>query len=109
MSLPPGARLGSYHVRSAVGSGGMGEVYRATDPKLGREARVLASLNHTGIAHLYGFETAALDDGARASYLVMELVEGEDLAERLKRGPVPVEEVIGISKQVAEAQARGFV
>jgi serine/threonine-protein kinase len=104
----------------------MGEVYRATDTKLGREvalkllpeafaadperlarfereAKLLASLNHPGIAHLYGFETAALGQGASAHVLVMELAEGEDLAERLKRGPVPPDDALSIAKQVAEA------
>ena len=104
----------------------MGEVYRATDTKLGRdvalkvlpealaadpdrvarferEAKLLASLNHPGIAHLYGFESATLADGTTGHVLVMELVEGEDLALRLKRGPVPVDEAIAIARQVAEA------
>jgi serine/threonine protein kinase len=104
----------------------MGEVYRATDTKLGRdvalkllpsafasdverlarferEAKVLASLNHPNIAHLYGFEQVTLPDGSRAYFLTMELVEGEDLAERLKRGPVAAEDAIAIAKQVAEA------
>ena len=104
----------------------MGEVYRATDTKLGRdvaikllpvafaadpdrlarferEAKLLASLNHPGIAHLYGFESAALPDGTSAHFLAMELVLGEDLADRLKRGPVPVEDAIPIARQIAEA------
>jgi len=126
MSLGPGSRLGPYDIVARVGVGGMGEVYRATDTKLGRdvalkllpavfaadperlarferEAKVLASLNHPGIAHLYGFESGALGDGPPAHVLGMELVEGEDLAERLKRGPIPVEEAVAIARQVAEA------
>ncbi|HSD26435.1 MAG TPA: serine/threonine-protein kinase, partial [Vicinamibacteria bacterium] len=121
-----GQNLGQYRITAALGAGGMGEVYRATDTKLGREvalkilpagfaadpdrlarfereARVLASLNHPGIAHLYGFEQAALPDGATAHVLAMELVPGEDLAERLKKGPVPVDEAVAIARQVAEA------
>jgi eukaryotic-like serine/threonine-protein kinase len=104
----------------------MGEVYRGTDTKLGREvaikvlpaevagdaerlarfereAKLLASLNHTNIAHVYGFESATLEDASTVHFLAMELVEGEDLSERLKRGPIPVEEALGIAKQVAEA------
>jgi Tol biopolymer transport system component len=103
----------------------MGEVYRATDTRLGRdvalkllpeafasdpdrlarferEAKLLAP-NHPGIAHLYGFESVALADGTKANVLVMELVEGEDLAERLKRGPLPVDEAVAVARQVAEA------
>jgi serine/threonine protein kinase len=62
-----------------------------------REAKLLASLNHPGIAHLYGFEDVALEGGATAHVLVMELVEGEDLAERLKRGAIPVEEALEVA------------
>jgi Tol biopolymer transport system component/tRNA A-37 threonylcarbamoyl transferase component Bud32 len=103
----------------------MGEVYRARDTALNRdvaikvlpaavaadperltrfkrEAQVLASLNHPNIAHVYGFEGAALPDGATAHFLAMELVEGEDLAERLRRGAIPVEEAIAMAKQIAE-------
>jgi serine/threonine protein kinase len=104
MGLTPGTRLGAYEILSALGAGGMGEVYRARDTKLGREvaikvlpeawafdadratrfereAQVLASLNHPHIAALYGME----ESGGR-HVLVMELVEGETLAERLARG-----------------------
>ena len=102
-----------------------GEVYRATDTTLGREvalkllpgafasdperlarfereAKVLASLNHSSIAHVYGFERATLEDGSSAHFLAMELVEGEDLAARLTRGAFPVDESIAIAKQIAE-------
>ena len=124
MSLAAGHDLSHYHV--TAGAGGMGEVYRATDTKLGRdvaikvlpaevaqdperlarferEAKVLASLNHTGIAHVYGFESTTLPDGSTAHFLAMELVEGEDLSERLKRGAIPVDETIVIARQIAEA------
>ncbi len=126
MSLTAGQQLGPYAVVAPLGAGGMGEVYRATDTRLGRavalkllpaafasdterlarferEARLLASLNHTSIAHLYGFETATLEDGATVHLIAMELVEGEDLGDRLKRGAIPVDEAIAIAKQIAEA------
>ncbi len=104
----------------------MGEVYRARDTKLDREvaikvlpaaltadaerlarfereAKLLASLNHSNIAHVYGFEVATLDDATRVHFLAMELVLGEDLSERLERGAIPVEEAIEIARQIAEA------
>jgi eukaryotic-like serine/threonine-protein kinase len=121
MTLPNGAKLGSYEVVAAIGAGGMGEVYRARDTKLGRivaikvlpasfvgdgermarferEAKLLASLNHPNIAAIYGFEDS---NGAHA--LVMELVEGPTLAERIEKGPIPLEEALPIAKQICEA------
>ncbi len=121
-----GARLGPYEIVSPLGAGGMGEVYRAKDTKLNRdvaikvlpaevardpdrlarferEAKLLASLNHPSIAHVYGFESATLPDGGSAHFLAMELVEGEDLAARLKRGALPVDEALDIARQIAEA------
>jgi|SoiMethySBSTD1v2_1073268.scaffolds.fasta_scaffold02328_7 protein kinase-like protein/WD40 repeat protein len=119
--IPPGTRLGFYEVLSPLGIGGMGEVLRARDLKLGREvalkilpqqfasdadriarfqreAQVLASLNHPHIAAIYGFEEI---DGVRA--LVLELVEGETLADRISRGPIRVDEAVAIARQIAEA------
>ena len=121
MSLGVGARLGHYSVTAKLGQGGMGEVWRATDTQLNRdvalkilpeafatdpdrlarfqrEARVLASLNHPGIAAIYGIEEEA---GTRA--LVLELVEGPTLAERISKGPIPIDEALQIAKQLAEA------
>jgi Tol biopolymer transport system component/predicted Ser/Thr protein kinase len=117
MTLTPGARVGGYEILSSLGAGGMGEVYRARDTRLNRdvaikvllaavandpdrlarfsrEAQVLASLNHPNIAHIYGIEDAAI---------VMELVEGEDLAQRIARGPIPLDEALPIARQIAEA------
>jgi len=136
MTLSPGTRLGHYELVAAIGAGGMGEVFRARDTHLNRdvaikvlpaslagdverlarfkrEAQVLASLNHPNIAQIFGFDGATLPDGSTAHFLAMELVEGEDLSERLKRGAIPVEEAIGIAKQIAagleEAHERGII
>src|SRR5262245_7235607 len=121
MALTPGMRIGAYEIGAQIGAGGMGEVCRARDIKLGRdvaikilpdafahdpdrlarfrrEAHVLASLNHPNIAHIYGLEETA--DGPIA--LAMELVEGPTLAGRLARGPLPLDETITIARQVAE-------
>lgn len=121
MSLSVGAQLGHYTVTTKIGEGGMGEVWQATDTKLNRqvalkilpeafasnpdrlkrfhrEARVLASLNHPGIAAIYGFEES---DGVTA--LVLELVKGPTLADRIRRGPIPIDEALRIARQIAEA------
>jgi Tol biopolymer transport system component len=119
--MTPGTKLSSYEILSQIGAGGMGEVYRAHDPKLGRdvaikvlpeafardaermarfqrEAKVLASLDHPNIASIYGLEDSG---GTRA--LVMQLVEGPTLADRIKAGPIPVDESVRIAKQIADA------
>ena len=126
--LSAGQRLGPYHILDKLGVGGMGEVYRARDTQLGREvaikilpvifamdperlarfereARVLASLNHPHIAAIYGIETgpATATAGASVRALVLELVEGVTLAERIARGPVPVAEALAIARQIADA------
>jgi len=121
--MEPETRISGYRVVSLLGAGGMGEVYRAHDPKLDREvaikilpekmsadperiarfqreARALAALQHPNIASIYGFEE---DDNSR--FLVMELVEGEDLSERLGRGPIPVDEAVALAVQLAEGLA----
>src|SRR5246127_1583935 len=121
MPISIGTQLGSHEITALLGKGGMGEVYRARDLKLKRdvaikilpeefsrdsdrvsrfqrEAELLASLNHPNIAAIYNLEEAS---GSR--YLVLELVEGETLAERIKRGPIPVDEALNIAKSICEA------
>ena len=116
-----GSRLAHYEITSHLGTGGMGEVYQASDTKLGRsvaikflpeafandservarfqrEARVLASLNHPNVAAIYGVEEV---DGRH--FLVMELVPGETLEDRIRRGPLPLAEALAVAKQIAEA------
>ena len=121
MALSHGTRLGPYEVLTPLGAGGMGEVYRASDTRLGREvalkilpatftsdpervarfrreAQVLASFNHRHIAQIHG-----LDEADGAQFLVLELVDGESLDKRIARGGIPVEEALGIARQIAEA------
>src|SRR4029453_9040398 len=121
MALAPGSRIGPFEITTQIGVGGMGEVYRATDTNLKRavaikvlpdavafdserlarfqrEAEVLASLNHPNIAQIYGLESI---DGTKA--LVMELVDGPTLADRMAKGPISIDEALAIAKQIAEA------
>ena len=121
MPLSDGTRLGPYDILAPLGAGGMGEVYRATDTRLKRqvavkilpaavaadpdrlarfqrEAEVLASLNHPHIAAIYG-----LEDAAGVNALVMELVDGPTLADRIAQGPLPIDEALAIARQIAEA------
>src|SRR6185295_19026316 len=120
--LPAGTRVGPYEIVSWLGAGGMGEVYRARDTTLDREvalktlpeelahqperlarlrqeARILASLNHPGIATVHGLEQS---DGG-VPVLVMELVEGESLADRLRRGALPLREALRVAHEIAVA------
>ncbi|MDA1092546.1 MAG: serine/threonine-protein kinase [Acidobacteria bacterium] len=121
MALTAGTRLGHYTVSALLGEGGMGQVWQATDTRLHRqvalkilpdafatdpdrlarfqrEAQVLASLNHTNIGTIYGLEEA---DGVKA--LVLELIEGPTLADRIAKGAIPLDEALPIAKQIAEA------
>ena len=121
MGLAIGTRLGAYEIIASIGAGGMGEVYRAKDTKLGREvaiktlpsalaqdrdrlarfdreAKLLASLNHAHIAAIYG-----LDEHEGTQYLAMELIEGQSLEEKLKDGALPVDDALRLALQIAEA------
>src|SRR5262245_12551491 len=121
MPIAPGSRIGPYEVTSQLGEGGMGVVFRARDSKLlrdvalkvlpehfadnpdrlsrlEREAQLLASINHPNIAQIYGLEQVG-----GSGCIVMELVEGETLSDKLKHGPIPLDEAIEIAKQIADA------
>src|ERR1700674_2466855 len=121
MAILPGRRLGPYEILSAIGAGGMGEVYKARDTRLNREvalkvipevfaadadrmarfereAKLLASLNHPHIAAIYG-----LEESSSTKALVMELVEGPTLADRIATGPITLDEAFPIAQQIAEA------
>ena len=116
MPLSVGTRLGPYEILAPIGTGGMGEVYRARDPRMGREVAIkvsserfsdrfecevhaVAALNHPNICHVY--DCHVYDVGP--DYLVMELVEGPTLAERIASGAIPLEELLPIARQIAEA------
>ena len=133
MPLAPGTSLGPYHIESLLGAGGMGEVYRARDAKLHRdvaikvlpaafaadperlarferEAQLLASLNHPNIGAIYGLEdwrleggTATPTAGLHIRALVLELIDGPTLAERIAAGPIPLEHTLAIARQIADA------
>jgi eukaryotic-like serine/threonine-protein kinase len=127
MALSAGARVGPYEIQSALGVGGMGEVYRARDTKLRRdvaikilpeavaadpdriarfqrEAEVLAALNHPHVAAVYGIEESTASPAGHATLaIVMELVAGDTLADRIARGPIDLDEALGIARQIADA------
>src|SRR5215204_5781185 len=127
MALLPGTFISAYEIIGPMGAGAMGAVYRARDTRLGREvavkalpessaldpervarftreAQTLAALNHQHIAAIYGVEESAARDGSPAAqYLILELVEGGTLAERIGRGALPVREALRIGRQVADA------
>jgi serine/threonine protein kinase len=128
VALQPGTRLGAYEIVALLGAGGMGEVYRAKDTRLKREvaikvlpdafasdpdrlarfqreAELLATLNHPNIGSVYGFEQSdpSTSSGQAVSAIVLELIEGETLADRIRRGPIAVKAALAIALQIAEA------
>ena len=127
MAITVGARIGVYEVTGRIGAGGMGEVYRATDTRLGREvalkvlpaafvsdperiarfqreAKTLASLNHPNIGGIHGLEEVGGN-----TVLVLELVDGPTLADRIAQGAIPLDEALPIAKQIADALEAGSV
>src|SRR4051795_6789367 len=126
MPLTSGTKLGPYEIVAPLGAGGMGEVYRARDARLGREvaikvlpreftddverlarfereARILASLNHPHIGAIYGVEEYVGPDGVRAGALILELVAGATLAERIAAGPLDWAQALSFAAQIASA------
>jgi len=126
MSLTTGTAVGPYEITGLLGAGGMGEVYRARDPRLNRdvaikvlpvaladdserlarferEAQVLAALNHPNIAVIHGLEECPAEAGRHRRALVLELVEGETLEDRIARGPLPLDEALAVARQMADA------
>jgi serine/threonine protein kinase len=127
LALTPGTHFGVYNIIASIGEGGMGQVFRARDTKLDRdvaikvlpeafahdadrlarftrEAKTLASLNHPHIAGIYG-----LEESAGVSAIVMELVEGEDLSQRIARGAIPLDEALPVAKQIADPLAQANI
>src|SRR5262245_8125606 len=126
MAPSTGTQIGQYRITAPLGSGGMGEVWSARDTTLGRdvalkflpesfaadpdrlarfqrEAQLLASLNHPNIASIYGVEEGSAEGGRVVRALVLELVDGLTLADRIRQGPMPVEEAVPIARQIAAA------
>jgi serine/threonine-protein kinase len=128
VALAPGTRFGPYQISAQIGAGGMGEVYRATDTNLARqvaikvlpqavaadaervarfdrEAKTLAALNHPHIAAIYGVEKSAATGSGQAAMmaLVMEMVEGPTLADRILQGAIPLDDALRMARQIAEA------
>jgi serine/threonine protein kinase len=124
LALTPGSRLGVYEIIAPIGEGGMGQIFRARDTRLDRdvaikivpepfahdadrlarftrEAKTLASLNHPNIASIYG-----LEESGGVTSLVMELVEGDDLSQRIAKGAIPIDEALPVAKQIAERSER---
>ena len=129
MALPSGTKLGPYEVSGPLGAGGMGEVYRAKDTRLGRtvaikvlppdfaadperkrrfeqEARAVSALNHPNICALYDIGSAAVPGAGQVDFLVMEYLEGQSLAERIAKGPMPLREALAAGAQIADALSK---